>query len=241
MATASRLGAFWRHAVEAIKGGALFWLSYLLLGVLGTMVFARDANGVLVLVVFLPIVIATGLGLWRFRLIRPLTLVFFALSFPLAAGLFLIPINNNIPAEARALNERLAADHENRMDYAKALFDVLAERWSAPLRQYLLEPHKVFLIKDFAYFWVREGEYVDSSVQAQMYRRMLLASGRFTPDEVEVQLRGCGLSPHAFAALQIDGETVYADLWAAQNIPEYEFGMYTAAPCNELHGQPSTR
>lgn len=230
-------GNFWRYAVEAAKGGALFWLSYLALGVLGTRVFARDSSSVLVLAVFFPGVFATGFLLWRLRLAGRLTLLFYGLSFPVAAGLFLIPINDDIPEDARALNERLAAQHEGRLDYARALFDLLVERWSAPLRQYLLEPHKVFLIKDFRYFWISEGGYVDSNAQAQMYARLLLASGRFLPDEVEVALLGCGLSPHAFVALTVGPAPVYADLWAADNIPEYEFGMYAAAPCNELRGE----
>jgi len=230
--------SFWRYAFESAKGGALFWLSYLALGVLGTRVFARDASSVLVLAVFFACVIAIGMALWRIRLIGRLTLVFYGLSFPVAAGLFLIPINNNIPADARAFNEGLSAQHEERLGYAKALFDILAARWSAPLRQYLLEPHKVFLIKDFRYFWAAEGGYVDSNSQAQMYRRLLIASGRFSAEEAELALLGCGLSPHAFVALNVGDTPVYADLWAADNVPGYQFGMYAAAPCDQLRGEP---
>lgn len=239
MTTASRNASFWRYAVESAKGGALFWLSYLALGVLGTRVFARDASSVLVLLVFFAGVIAIGMALWRIGLIGRMTLAFYGLSFPVAAGLFLIPINNNIPADARAFNEALSARHAERLGYARELFDILVERWSAPLRQYLLEPHKVFLIKDFEFFWNAEGGYVDSNSQAQMYRRLLIASGRFSPEEVELALLGCGLSPHAFVALHVGGAApVYADLWAADNVPEYQFGMYAAAPCDELKGEP---
>lgn len=238
MTTASSNGNFWRYTIESAKGCALFWLSYLALGVLGTRVFARDSSSVLVLAVFFAGVLAIGSALWRVGFIRRLTLVFYGLSFPVAAGLFLIPINNNIPADARAFNDRLVAQHEERLDYARALFDILVERWSAPLRQYLLEPHKVFLIKDFRYFWSSEGGYVDSNAQAQMYRRLLIASGRFLPDEVELALLGCGLSPHAFVALHLGSQPIYADLWAADNVPGYEFGMYAAAPCHELRGEP---
>jgi hypothetical protein len=122
--TASSNGNFWRYTIESAKGCALFWLSYLALGVLGTRVFARDSSSVLVLAVFFAGVLAIGSALWRVGFIRRLTLVFYGLSFPVAAGLFLIPINNNIPADARAFNDRLGAQHEDRLDYARALFDI---------------------------------------------------------------------------------------------------------------------
>jgi hypothetical protein len=226
------------YLAEFVKGLFLFWGFYGLLAAVAFGIFSRETNAYLILGLFAVFAVVIWWLLWRNRLINWTTAAFFVLSFLIAAGLFFRPVNANIPSEALALNRDVSARHADRIDYAEALFFTLAERWTSPVRQYLLEPHKVFLFKDFGYFWSRKGEYVDSNVQAQMYRHMLLASGRFGRDEVRLERHSCLNSPHTVVAIQAPDRVIHADLWAVDNFADYEFGMYTTAPCTELRGEP---
>lgn len=156
--------------------------------------------------------------------------------------MFLVPLGKNIPLEAQEFNENISQRHEDRYDYAEDLFFNLKDKWTSPVRQYLLEPHKNFIMKDFGYFWERQGEYADSNTQAQIYKRLLTDSSRFSDDEVFLRRTGCGNSPHGYIAIvnpNHPGGEIYADLWAADYFgEEYEFGMYTRVPCNYLLGEP---
>jgi hypothetical protein len=230
--------AFGRYLGEFLRGFALFWAFYLLLAGIAFGIFSRETPAAWIFGGFALVATLLWWLLWRTRMVNWLTVPFLALSFLIAAGLFLWPVNDNIPAEAHAANTALAERHPDRLDYAEAVFFMLADRWVSPVRQYLIEPHKVFFIKDFAYFWTRPGQYVDSDVQAQMYRHLLLASGRFVENEVRLERHFCTNSPHTVVAISGPGRTVHADLWAADNFPDYEFGMYTTSPCTELSGQP---
>ena len=161
-----------------------------------------------------------------------------ALAFALLlATLYLVPADNNFPTDALLLNEQVSALHENKYAYANALFFEMEKKWTSPTRQYLLEPHKVFFIKDAAYFWnLPRGAYVDSNVQAHLYRNLLIQSARFAPEEIAVEQHFCTNSPHGVVVLKRDGKKIYADLWAVDNFPEYRFGQYTGAPCDTLTG-----
>ena len=151
--------------------------------------------------------------------------------------IFYIPINDDIPEEAREFNENISERYEDRYDYAEALLFELNDLWISPVRQYLLEPHKNFFIKDFEYFWEEQGSYVDSNIQSQIYRNLLLESNRFEEDEVDLRRTVCTNSPHTYVAIIHEDREIYADLWASSYFEEYEFGMYTSIPCNELLGE----
>jgi len=173
------------------------------------------------------------------------TIISITIIFLLILSYF-IPINSNIPQEAIELNNQISKKYENKYDYAKALFFAVEEKYGAPIRQYLLEPGKVVLIKDFAYFWnLPEGDYVDSSVQAQIYQKLLLQSSRFKKEELPIRQGFCSNSPHAAVKIiHPDREVIYADFWAVDNFPgvnsnrTYEFGLVTIPPCEELIGKP---
>lgn len=157
----------------------------------------------------------------------------------LLAGLYLLPVNANFPDTAVTRNNRISSQYEDTYAYAEALFLAVEKRWTSPVRQYLLEPHKVFFIKDARYFWnLPEGVYVDSNVQAHLYRNLLLESGRFSPQEIRVEQHFCTNSPHGVVVLQKDTRRYYADLWAVDNFENYQFGQYTSAPCDVLSGKP---
>ena len=130
------------------------------------------------------------------------------------------------------------------MPYAKELFFAVEEKYTSPIRQYLIEPWKVLLIKDFEYFWnLEKGEYVDSNIQGRIYRKLLFVSGRFSKDEVTIHQSFCSNSPHLLVKIyHPEREDIWADFWAVDNFPgvesnkTYEFGMRTIRPCDDLIG-----
>tara|TARA_Y100000310_G_scaffold338983_1_gene430206 strand:+ start:2751 stop:3461 length:711 start_codon:yes stop_codon:yes gene_type:complete len=156
-------------------------------------------------------------------------------------GLYLLPINNNISPATKEINNDISNRNEDRYQYAKELFYEIEKKWSSPIRQYLLEPHKIFFIRDFDYFWNAEG-YVDSKIQAQLYQRLLIDSKRFDNTEVTLEQKWCVNSPHGMVVLKTPDREIYADFWAVDSFPrpgipeEYHFGQYTARPCNRLEG-----
>lgn len=174
------------------------------------------------------------------------TVIISSIIFVLLMVLFYyLPLNSNIPQAALDMNEQISQRNENKYDYAKELFFEFEQKYTSPIRQYLLEPWKVFLIRDFEYFWnLEKGEYSDSSVQGRMYRKLLLASGRFTKEEVQIDQSFCANSPHLIVKISHPErqEPIWVDLWAVDNFPgvesnkTYEFGMRTIRPCDDIIG-----
>jgi hypothetical protein len=151
--------------------------------------------------------------------------------------LYLAPINSNFPQEALDLNEQISRESSDKYNYAKELFYITGDKWTGPTREYLLQPDVVFLRKDATFFWNVEG-YVPSNIQAQMYRNLLLESGRFTEEEIEFKQQFCTNSPHGYNLFILDSDQVfYSDHWAVDHFEEYEFGQVTFAPCDELTGE----
>jgi len=168
--------------------------------------------------------------------------LFAVLTVLALVGLYLLPINNNISQEAKETNNNISIRNEDRYQYAKELFYEIEKNWSSPTRQYILEPHKVFFIRDFDYFWNAKG-YVDSKIQAQIYQRLLIDSKRFESDEVILKQKWCVNSPHGMIVIKKSNLDIYADFWAVDSFPrpgipeKYNFGQYTARPCNKLAGK----
>jgi len=157
--------------------------------------------------------------------------------------LYLIPIRANLPENALEINDRISTENEGRFVYAKLLFEETEAKWTGPVRQYLLEPDRVFFRKSATYFWDVDG-YVPSHIQSQMYRNLLLESGRFTENEVEFKQHFCTNSPHGYIQFNSDKHGIfYADHWAVDNFPGaerdgvYKFGQATFSPCNKLSGE----
>ncbi|MAH03296.1 hypothetical protein CMI39_00740 [Candidatus Pacearchaeota archaeon] len=173
---------------------------------------------------------------WQVNLFALLTILFLI-------GLYLVPINNNISLEAREINNIISNKNDNKYDYAKELFYEIEKNWDSPIRQYLLEPHKIFFIRDFNYFWNVKG-YVDSKIQAQIYQRLLIDSKRFDDNEVILKQKWCVNSPHGMIIIKHSEQDIYADFWAVDGFPrpgipeEYNFGQYAVKPCNKLEGVP---
>jgi hypothetical protein len=112
------------------------------------------------------------------------------------------------------------------------LFWAIKGRFTEPTREYMLQPLRVFVIKSPSYYW-ETGGYVPSRLQAQLYRHMLLASGRFEKSEVEYKMGRCFNSPHGYAVIHHPERLIYADLWAAAHFEEYRFGQLVEMPSCE--------
>lgn len=173
------------------------------------------------------------------------TIVITALIFTsIMISFYFLPLGPDIPSEAIELNDQLSQQNIDRYDYAKDLFFELEKKYTSPIRQYLLEPWNVFIIKNFEYFWeMEEGSYADSNIQGRMYRKLLLDSERFSKDEVKMHQSFCSNSPHLLINIYHPEKEIWADFWAVDNFPRfesnqtYEFGMRTIRPCNQLIGE----
>jgi len=226
-----------------LKGVGLFMVTWVIIAIVSFVIFRPiEHHTTPILVSSLAIIVSVILFLYVKRSIDYFSLISFFGMFIVLGIFYLIPISDNIPVDAIELNAQVSSSFEDRYDYAQALFYEIEGRWYSPIRQYFLEPHKVFFIKSFSFFWNTES-YVDSNVQAQIFRKMLLASGRFSKEEVLVVQHWCVSSPHGVVKILHPDRTIYADLWAVDNFPRegveetYEFGMYAKSPCNILGGR----
>ncbi|PYQ62651.1 MAG: hypothetical protein DMF58_01155 [Acidobacteria bacterium] len=121
--------------------------------------------------------------------------------FGLMVALYAIPLRGDLPAAALTLNQKISDANKDRYEYARDLFHAIAGRFISPTREYLLEPQKIFLIKSASYYWKHRG-YVPSHLQAQLYRRLLLASGRFIESEAVYETGRCYNSPHGYVIIR---------------------------------------
>jgi hypothetical protein len=121
------------------------------------------------------------------------------------------------------------------------VFDDVAARFTGPTREYLLQPTRVFVHRSSTYFWETRG-YVPSHLQAQLYRQLLLASGRFDADEVHYRTGRCTNSPHGYVVIAHPLQQLVADPWAAQAFDDYRFGQVASMPsCDGPVGTPLPR
>jgi len=177
------------------------------------------------------------------RFINKIVVIAAVMIIIILVVLYLIPIRTNFPESALTTNERISSENPDKYTYAMVLFEETELKWTGPVRQYLLEPHKVFFRKSAAFFWDVDG-YVSSNIQSQMYRNLLLESGRFNENEIEFKQHFCTNSPHGYVQINSDKHgLIYADHWAVDNFPGkerneiYKFGLATFSPCNKLSGK----
>jgi hypothetical protein len=230
--------------MKVLFGAGLVAWFWALFAVIAFVPFGRDDPALLILAVAATLFIATVVFLARRRLADLETGGYVLLTLGVLVALYSIPLRDDLPDEALALNDDISQRHEDRYAYAFELFEDLSQRFTGPTREYALQPLRVFVIKSAAYYWKTEG-YVPSHLQAQLYRHMLLASSRFDDDEVEYRTGRCFNSPHGFVAIAHPDRIVYADLWAAQSLDEYRFGQVVDMPScdgvaaeSEPEGQP---
>ncbi len=232
--------------ITTLKGVGLVTAFWIINTFIAFVPFSVKSNPEAVIMTWLVVDFAFIFSLVRLKQVDRWTAIPALIFIGLLAILYLwVPLNSNIPANAIKINSEISQKNANKYDYAKELFFAVEKKYSTPVREYLLEPWKVFFIRDFAYFWnLREGAYADSNIQGRIYRALLLESGRFSEDEVVIHQSFCSNSPHLLIKLtHPEKGEMWADFWAVDNFPgaesnkTYEFGMRTITPCNDLIGQ----
>lgn len=228
-----------------LKGILLIVLIWVIDTFIAFVPFSRQSNTRLIILTWVVIDVVLIYALVKINQINKIVTISAITFTALLVALYFAPVNSNFSQDALELNKRISEKNANKYDYAKELFFEVEKKYAAPIRQYLLEPWKVFFIRDFAYYWnLDEGEYADSSIQGQMYRNLLLQSGRFTKEEITTHQGFCSNSPHLLVRItHPDREDIWADFWAVDNFPgvesneTYEFGMRAIRPCDEIIGE----
>lgn len=216
------------------RGVALVAALWVLTALSGFVVFDRETQALLVVSVALAVFAAGVAALVWWRRLGWVEAGGALATVAVLVVLYAIPLRDDLPDEALARVDAFSAAHADRHDFARALFWDNADRFTGPTREYLLQPQRVFAHKSATYFW-ETGGYVPSHLQTQLYRHMLIASGRFTPDEVVLRTGRCFNSPHGYLQIKHPDREVFADLWAAQSFDGYEFGQVVDMPsCDGL-------
>lgn len=214
---------------KVLIGGGLIAFLWVLFAVIAFVVFDRETASLTIVATTLAIFVATVVLLAWKRVLDLETGAYSLLFLAVLVGLYMIPLGSRLPAEARELNTAISERHEDRYDYARELFWMIANRFTGPTREYMLQPLRIFVIKSPTYFW-ETGGYVPSHLQAQLYRHMLLASGRFDRSEARYEMGRCFNSPHGYVVIRHPQRLIYADLWAATHFDEYQFGQLVEMP-----------
>ena len=218
-----------RRSVKLLIGiGLVGWL-WLVAAVVAFVPFDRDTPAVWIIGTSLAIFVLTVVLLARLRRVDWETGVYSVLTVLLLVVLYNVPLRDDLPPDALEVVAEFSRQHRDRHEFARALFRDTSTRFTGPSREYLLQPQRIFLLKSAAYYW-ETGGYVPSHLQTQLYRHMLIASGRFRPDEVVYRTGRCFNSPHGYLEIAHPARTVFADLWAAQNFDDYQFGQVVDMP-----------
>lgn len=224
-----------------LTGAGLVALLWLLAAVVAFVIFDRESPAVLIIGVTLSLFVIVVVLLAQQGLVDIETGAYAVLVIALLVGLYVVPLRGSLPQEARELNRELSGEYQNRYQYADALFWRIAGMFTGPTREYLLQPLRIFVIKNPGYFWETRG-YMPSHLQAQLLRLLLLDSGRFEPHEVEYQTGRCFNSPHGYLLIHHPEQRIYADLWAAANFKEYRFGQLVDMPsCDDISSEGEPR
>lgn len=208
--------------------GLIAWL-WLLTAVLAFTLFDRDSPALAILATSLSVfAVSVGALLWRWRL-GWLTGLYSLLTLVVLVALYSRPLLDDLPDEARAMIDQTSTGETDRYQFAEALFWAFTPLFTGPTREYLLQPQRIFLQRSSTYYWESQG-YVPSHLLAQLYRHMLIESGRFDADEVEYKTGRCFNSPHGYVEIAHPEQELFADPWAAQRFDDYRFGQVVDMP-----------
>jgi hypothetical protein len=205
---------------------ALFWF---LFAFFAFVPFSRETPAILILSIAGAVFLAALAFLVFRRLVDLETGLYSLLFLGVLVGLYAIPLRDDLHPEAIEASQQISSTHEDRYEYARELFWEVVGRFTGPTREYLLQPQRIFLHKSSRYFW-ETGGYMPSHLQAQLYRHLLLDSGRFSREEVLYETGRCFNSPHGYVVILHPERRIYGDLWAAANIDEYRFGQVVQMP-----------
>src|SRR5712691_9409072 len=136
MAQRAGKGGHWRKIAIGALLLPLFWC---LFAFVAFVPFNRETSAKLILSVTGAIFIAIVVVLNRHQLVGFQSWIGVALMLGLMIGLYMVPLRGNLPAHAIELNRQISSAHDDRYEYARQLFYVIAHRYTGPTRQYLLE------------------------------------------------------------------------------------------------------
>ncbi len=202
---------------------------WVLTAVSGFVLFDRDTSAQLVVSVALAAFAAAVTVLVWMQRVGWVEAGWALATLALLVVMYSIPLRDDLPDDALERIEVFSARHEDQYAFARELFWENAGRFTSPTREYLLQPQRVFLHRSARYFWETEG-YMPSHLQTQLYRLMLIASGRFDADELVLRTGRCFNSPHGYLQIKHPAHELFADLWAAQTFEEYRFGQVVDMP-----------
>lgn len=141
-----------------------------------------------------------------------------------------MPLQGEVPEDMINKARELDEMSKDKLELVKNVYDFINQSYTSPIRQYLIEPKKIF-IKDKQTIWNLRGRYMPSYQQNLMAKEMLLATGKFDEKDFELRSGWCEISPHSVLFVNIDGKKVAIDTWFADNFGE--FNCYTFRPCGE--------
>ena len=141
-----------------------------------------------------------------------------------------IPLNNNIPTEMEQKATEISRMSRTKLDLAINVYNFINDSYSSEFRQYFKEPKKIFQ-KNTAVIWKNKNSYYPSHIQNQIYKKMLLLTGRFKEKDFRYIQSWCQISPHEFYILTIENQNYFIDLWGADH--NGRFNCYSVLPCNE--------
>lgn len=228
--------------INSLKGVGLIVLLWIVNTAIAFLIFNRESNTKSIILTWLIVDFLIYLILYKRKFTNKIVNISALTVLVILSLLYFVPISTSLPQEALELNEEISNKHIDKYQYAKELFFETEKKWTGPVREYLLQPHKIFFVKSSKFFWAVEG-YVPSNIQAEMYRNLLLESGRFTEDEVIFEQGFCANSPHGYVSIKHPNKTIYIDHWAVDNFPRkgipeiYKFGQVAKRPCDELFGE----
>jgi len=151
--------------------------------------------------------------------------------------IYFLPPNDNYPPEMLNKVDELSNSNPDDLEFAKATFTFVSNRWTSPIRAYLREITKPFM-KDVTKIWnVPDGEYMSSNVESELLKAMLILSNRFDEEDIITVRNFCEISPHSFLEIKINGidQQIFMDTWLEdreQCQEESCFGLAATIPCS---------
>ena len=143
--------------------------------------------------------------------------------------IYLSPLWGEIPDDMIEKAKEIDKMSKDKLELTRNIYFFVNNSYTSELRQYLKEPNKV-LMKDTTTIWGLRGSYMPSNAQNEIFRRMLILTGKFKESEFIYHQSFCQISPHEYYELKIENQTYFIDLWGEDwGIP---FGCYAPAPCS---------
>lgn len=157
--------------------------------------------------------------------------VYFFLVFAVAP--FVLPhmrrvrVPVRIPEDLRKTAMRLSEEHPDDLTFLRAVLDEVRERYVVTRRQHFTKPWILFRADLGAIWNDQRGDNQACHVLNFVVKAMLVASGRFTDEEVEGHVVFYHLNIHQYLTVKTAGRPVAVDPWG-HLAGKTEVGEYAA-------------